>query len=126
MTASPTAHIRLFVGRFTKLNHAERGHAVPAISRDEVAHLARLSRLALSESELDQFAGQLDSILSHVRTISEVATADVPETASPNPTTNVTRPDVVTPGLTPAEALSGAPAVEEQRFMVPQILGEGE
>lgn len=99
---------------------------MPAISRDEVAHLARLSRLALSDAELDQFAGQLDSILSHVRTISEVAAADVPATASPDPATNVTRPDVLAPCLSPEQALSGAPAVEEQRFMVPQILGEGE
>ncbi|WP_433575967.1 Asp-tRNA(Asn)/Glu-tRNA(Gln) amidotransferase subunit GatC [Nocardia brasiliensis] len=99
---------------------------MPAISRDEVAHLARLSRLALSDAELDQFAGQLDSILSHVRTISEVAAADVPATASPNPTTNVTRSDEVVPCLTPEQALSGAPAAEEQRFVVPQILGEAE
>ncbi|MFJ1457178.1 Asp-tRNA(Asn)/Glu-tRNA(Gln) amidotransferase subunit GatC [Nocardia sp. N2S4-5] len=98
---------------------------MPAISRDEVAHLARLSRLALTEEELDRYAGQLDSILSHVQVIAEVA-ADVPATASPNPTTNVTRPDTVVPGLAPEQALSGAPAVEEQRFMVPQILGEGE
>ncbi|GAB2707899.1 Asp-tRNA(Asn)/Glu-tRNA(Gln) amidotransferase subunit GatC [Nocardia mexicana] len=98
---------------------------MPAISRDEVAHLARLSRLALTDDELDLYAGQLDSILSHVRVISEVA-ADVPATASPNPTTNVTRPDTIVEGLTPEQALSGAPAVEEQRFMVPQILGEGE
>ncbi|MEU1982282.1 Asp-tRNA(Asn)/Glu-tRNA(Gln) amidotransferase subunit GatC [Nocardia sp. NPDC019395] len=97
-----------------------------AISRDEVAHLARLSRLALSEAELDQFAGQLDSILSHVQTISEVAAADVPATASPDPVTNVTRADEVRPGLSPDQALSGAPASEEQRFLVPQILGEGE
>ncbi|MFC3961258.1 Asp-tRNA(Asn)/Glu-tRNA(Gln) amidotransferase subunit GatC [Nocardia jiangsuensis] len=99
---------------------------MPAISRDEVAHLARLSRLALSDDELDQFAGQLDSILSHVRTISEVAAADVPATATPNPVANVTRLDEVRPCLTPEQALSGAPAVEEQRFLVPQILGEGE
>lgn len=97
-----------------------------AISRDEVAHLARLSRLALSEDELDQFAGQLDSILSHVQTISEVAAADVPATSSPDPVTNVTRADEVRPGLTPHQALAGAPAAEEQRFLVPQILGEGE
>ncbi|MEV0360231.1 MULTISPECIES: Asp-tRNA(Asn)/Glu-tRNA(Gln) amidotransferase subunit GatC [Nocardia] len=99
---------------------------MPAISRDEVAHLARLSRLALSDDELDQFAGQLDSILSHVRTISEVAAADVPATATPNPVANVTRLDEVRPCLTPEQALSGAPAAEEQRFLVPQILGEGE
>lgn len=97
---------------------------MPAISRDEVAHLARLSRLALTDAELDQFAGQLDSILGHVRAVADVATDDIPATSSPNPVTNVTRPDVVVPGLTPQQALSGAPAVEEQRFLVPQILGE--
>jgi aspartyl-tRNA(Asn)/glutamyl-tRNA(Gln) amidotransferase subunit C len=104
---------------------AERGPAVPAISRDEVAHLARLSRLALTDEELDLYAGQLDSILSHVQVISQVA-ADVPATASPNPTTNVTRPDVPVACLSPEQALSGAPAVDEQRFLVPQILGEAE
>ncbi|WP_137724317.1 Asp-tRNA(Asn)/Glu-tRNA(Gln) amidotransferase subunit GatC [Prescottella subtropica] len=99
---------------------------MPAISRDEVAHLARLSRLALTDAELDEFAGQLDSILSHVKAVAEVATDDVPPTANPNPITNVTRPDVIVPGLTPEQALSGAPAVEQDRFAVPQILGEGE
>lgn len=99
---------------------------MPAISRDEVAHLARLSRLALGDDELDQFAGQLDSILNHVKAVSEVAADDVPPTANPNPVTNVTRPDVVVTGLTPEQALSGAPAVEQDRFAVPQILGEGE
>lgn len=99
---------------------------MPAISRDEVAHLARLSRLELTDEELDHFAGQLDSILSHVRAVSEVAADDVPATASPNPVTNVTRPDALAPSLTPQQALSGAPAEEEQRFKVPQILGESE
>jgi aspartyl-tRNA(Asn)/glutamyl-tRNA(Gln) amidotransferase subunit C len=99
---------------------------VAAISRDEVAHLARLSRLALTDAELEHYAGQLDSILGHVKAIAEVDTADVPATASPNPVTNVTRPDVAAACLTPEQALSGAPAVQEQRFMVPQILGEGE
>ncbi|AGT92098.1 MAG: gatC [Rhodococcus erythropolis] len=105
---------------------SERGPAVPAISRDEVAHLARLSRLALSDAELDEFAGQLDSILNHVKVVTEVAADDVPPMANPNAVTNVTRPDVIVPGLTPEQALSGAPAVEQDRFAVPQILGEGE
>ncbi|QNG19280.1 Asp-tRNA(Asn)/Glu-tRNA(Gln) amidotransferase subunit GatC [Rhodococcus triatomae] len=99
---------------------------MPAISRDEVAHLARLSRLALTDAELDEFAGQLDSILSHVKVVTEVATGDVTPMANPNAVTNVTRPDVVVPGLTPEQALSGAPAVEQDRFAVPQILGEAE
>ena len=101
-------------------------HAVPAISRDEVAHLARLSRLDLTEDELDHYAGQLDAILSYVATVSEVAADDVPATATPNPVTNVTRPDELRPCLSPEQALAGAPAVEDQRFKVPQILGEAE
>nr|WP_064570645.1 Asp-tRNA(Asn)/Glu-tRNA(Gln) amidotransferase subunit GatC [Gordonia sp. LAM0048] len=95
-----------------------------SISRDEVAHLARLSRLALSEDELDVYAEQLDSILTHVASVSEVAADDVPGTAHPAELANVLRPDVVVPGLTTDAALSGAPAVEQDRFAVPQILGE--
>ncbi|MFT3661646.1 MAG: Asp-tRNA(Asn)/Glu-tRNA(Gln) amidotransferase subunit GatC [Gordonia sp. (in: high G+C Gram-positive bacteria)] len=96
----------------------------PAISRAEVAHLARLSRLALTDDELDQYAAQLDSILGHVAQVAEVAAEDVPPTAHPLDVRHVVRDDVVTPGLTAEQALSGAPAVEQDRFAVPQILGE--
>lgn len=96
----------------------------PAISRAEVAHLARLSRLALTDDELDRYATQLDSILGHVAQVSEVAADDVPPTAHPADLRHVVREDVVVPGLTAEEALSGAPAVEQERFAVPQILGE--
>lgn len=95
-----------------------------AITRDEVAHLARLSRLALGEDELDHFAGQLDQIISAVARVSEVASADVPPTSHPLPITNVFRADEVRPCLTAEQALSGAPAAEEQRFRVPRILEE--
>lgn len=96
----------------------------PVITRDEVAHLARLARLAVTEEELDSFAGQLDSILHHVATVSEVAADEVPPTSHAVPVTNVTRPDVVVAGLTQQEALAGAPAAEAGRFRVPQILAE--
>ncbi|GAC48990.1 Asp-tRNA(Asn)/Glu-tRNA(Gln) amidotransferase subunit GatC [Gordonia aichiensis] len=95
-----------------------------AISRDQVAHLARLSRLALDDDELDLYAQQLDSILTHVAQVSEVAADDVPPTAHPAELANVLREDVVAPGLTTEQALSGAPSVEQDRFAVPQILGE--
>ena len=97
---------------------------MPAITRDEVAHLARLARLAVTPEELDAFAGQLGSILDHVATVAEVAADDVPPTSHAVPVTNVTREDVVVPGLTQQQALSGAPAAEEGRFRVPQILGD--
>ncbi len=107
------------------MNVSHTGSApAPAITRDEVAHLARLARLAVTEDELDSFAGQLDSILHHVATVGEVAADDVPPTSHAVPVSNVTRPDVVVPGLTQAQALAGAPAAEQGRFRVPQILTE--
>jgi aspartyl-tRNA(Asn)/glutamyl-tRNA(Gln) amidotransferase subunit C len=98
--------------------------AMPSITRADVAHLARLSRLALSDDELDQMAGQLEVIISSVARVSEVAGADVPPTSHSVPLTNVFRPDELRPCLTPEAALAGAPAVEDQRFRVPRILDE--
>jgi len=95
-----------------------------AITRDEVAHLARLARLALPEDELDQLAAQLDVIISAVAKVQEVAKGDIPPTSHALPLTNVYHPDEVKPGLTPDQALAEAPAVEDGRFRVPQILGE--
>ena len=97
---------------------------MPEISRDEVAHLADLARIDLSDAELDRLAPQLSVILESVASISGVAGDDVPPTSHALPLTNVFREDVVTPCLTPEQALSGAPEVEEQRFSVPRILGE--
>ena len=97
-----------------------------AISREEVAHLARLSRLAVTEQELDQFAGQLDVILQSVARIGDVAADDIPPTSHSVPLTNIYRDDVVRPSLTQEEALSGAPDSAEGRFRVPRILDEEE
>ncbi|GHJ49932.1 aspartyl/glutamyl-tRNA(Asn/Gln) amidotransferase subunit C [Catellatospora sp. TT07R-123] len=97
-----------------------------AISREEVAHLARLSRLAVTDQELDRFAGQLDVILQSVARVGEVAADDIPPTSHAVPLENVLREDVVVPGLTRAEALSGAPDAAEDRFRVPQILADEE
>ncbi len=97
---------------------------MPEITREEVGHLADLARIDLSADELDHLAPQLSVILDSVASISGVASEDVPPTSHPLPLTNVTRPDVVVPGLTADEALAGAPAAEQQRFAVPRILGE--
>jgi len=97
---------------------------VPTISRDEVAHLARLARLAVTEEELDLFAGQLDVILASVARVSEVAAADIPPTSHAVGLTNVFRADVPRPGLRQRDALAGAPAAEDGRFRVPRILDE--
>ena len=95
-----------------------------AISRDEVANLARLARIAMSDAELDHLAGEMDVILGAVARVQEVAGKDVPATSHPLDVNNVVREDEVLPSLLPSEALSGAPESEDQRFKVPQILGE--
>jgi aspartyl-tRNA(Asn)/glutamyl-tRNA(Gln) amidotransferase subunit C len=94
------------------------------ITRDEVAHLARLSRIALSDDELDHLAPQLDQIISAVARVQEVTAEGIPPTTHALPLVNVFREDELRPCLTAADALSQAPAVEQQRFRVPRILGE--
>ena len=96
------------------------------VSRDDVAHLARLARLAVTEDELDLFAGQLGQILSAVARVSEVAAADIPPTSHAVPMTNVFRRDEVVASLPREAILAGAPSVEDDKFRVPRILGEQE
>jgi aspartyl-tRNA(Asn)/glutamyl-tRNA(Gln) amidotransferase subunit C len=95
-----------------------------SISRDDVAHLARLSRLAVTDEELDRFAGQLDQVLAAVARVQEAAVADVAPMSHAVPLTNVLRADEVTPSLPRDAVLAGAPAAEDGRFRVPRILGE--
>jgi aspartyl-tRNA(Asn)/glutamyl-tRNA(Gln) amidotransferase subunit C len=112
---------------------------VSQISRDDVAHLARLARLALTDDEIDSFSGQLDAILEHVSRIQAVDVTGVEATDNPVSRragaqrlgetagdVNVTRPDTAVPSLSQQQALSGAPRVEQGRFAVPQILGESQ
>ena len=98
---------------------------MPEITREQVAHLARLSRLAMQDDELDHLAAQLDVILGAVAKIGEVSdAADVPPTTHAVPIENVTRPDVVRPSLPRDAVLAGAPEAEDGRFRVPRILDE--
>ena len=94
------------------------------IARDDVAHLARLSRLALADDELDHLAPQLDVIIAAVARVQEVAADGIPATSHAVPLVNVFRDDVVEPPLGAGKALDQAPAVEQQRFRVPRILAE--
>ncbi len=95
-----------------------------SITRDEVAHLAKLSRLALTEDELDHFSGQLDVIIGAVARVQEVAAAGIPPTTHAADLENVYREDVIVPPLDAGLVLSQAPAAEAGRFRVPRILTE--
>jgi aspartyl-tRNA(Asn)/glutamyl-tRNA(Gln) amidotransferase subunit C len=95
-----------------------------SISRDDVAHLARLARIALADDELDHMAEQLDVILGAVARVQEVVAGDIPPTSHAVPLINVFRPDELAPALGADAALAAAPAAEGGRFRVPQILGD--
>lgn len=97
---------------------------MPSIGRDDVARLADLARIQLTDEEVDRLSGEFDAIMDAVASVSEVATADVPATTHPIPMTNVFREDTVTDTLTQEQALAAAPHPEDGRFGVPQILGE--
>jgi aspartyl-tRNA(Asn)/glutamyl-tRNA(Gln) amidotransferase subunit C len=97
---------------------------VATISRADVAHLAALARISMTDAELDAMAGQLDVILGSVGRVQEVAAADIPPTSHAVPLTNVFRDDVPVPSLAAEDALAAAPMAEEQRFRVPRILDE--
>jgi aspartyl-tRNA(Asn)/glutamyl-tRNA(Gln) amidotransferase subunit C len=94
------------------------------ITPEDVAHVARLARLELTEEELERFTGQLDAVLDHAADVAALDTAGVPPTAHPLPLRNVLRDDAPRPGLDREEVLAQAPAVEDGRFLVPRILGE--
>ena len=100
------------------------GEAGASITRDEVAHLATLARIDLSEAELDRMLGELGVILTSVAEVQQAPTEGVEPMSHPMPLVNVTRPDEVRPGLTAEQALAMAPQAEEQRFAVPRILGD--
>jgi aspartyl-tRNA(Asn)/glutamyl-tRNA(Gln) amidotransferase subunit C len=94
------------------------------LTRDEVAHLAHLSRLAVTDEELDLFAGQLGAVLDAVAQVGKADVADVPPTTHAVPMTNVFREDVARPSLPRDVVLAGAPAAEDGRIRVPRILQE--
>ena len=94
------------------------------VTREEIAHLARLARLAVTDEELDLYAGQLSAVLDAVAQVQKAPVEDVPPTTHAVPMTNVFRPDVARPSLPRDVVLAGAPAAEDDRFRVPRILGE--
>ena len=103
---------------------SEHESGATGLTREDVAHVARLALLELTDDELDQFTGQLAAVLEHARDVEALDVADVAPTHHPYQLENIMRPDVVVPSLDRAEVLAAAPAVEDDRFRVPPALGE--
>lgn len=97
-----------------------------ALSREQVLHVARLARLALTDEEVERFAHQLSDILEHAARVTSLATEDVAPTSHAIALVNVFRDDEPQPCLPQEKALSTAPEVEDGRFKVPKIMEEPE
>ncbi len=89
-----------------------------ALTREQVAHIAELAKLMLTEEEVDKMTRQLSEILDAAARLNELNTEAIPPTASVIPNQNVMRPDLVTPSLTRAEVLQNAPDTDPQREFI--------
>jgi aspartyl-tRNA(Asn)/glutamyl-tRNA(Gln) amidotransferase subunit C len=95
-----------------------------ALRREDVAYVAKLARLVLSDAELDQFTEQLGQVLEHANDMRSLDLENVVATTHPFGLVNVVRDDVVRASLDRDEVLAMAPDSEDGRFAVPRIIGE--
>lgn len=94
------------------------------LSHDMVRSIAELARLELSDDEIALYSSQLSAILQYFEHLQQVDTSEVPPTAGVLPLTNVLRPDVAAPALTPQEVIANAPDSRDDQFRVSAILDE--
>jgi aspartyl-tRNA(Asn)/glutamyl-tRNA(Gln) amidotransferase subunit C len=94
------------------------------ITPEEVAHVARLARLAVDDDEVARLVVELGEVLEHAQEVSALDTEGVPPSSHPLPFANVLRDDEVRPGLERSRFLAGAPAVEGDMVKVPRVAGE--
>jgi aspartyl-tRNA(Asn)/glutamyl-tRNA(Gln) amidotransferase subunit C len=94
------------------------------LRREDVAKVAKLARLSLSEAELDEFTAQLAQVLEHANDIAALDLEGVVATAHPFGLINVVRDDVLRASLSRDEVLAMAPDARDGRFAVPRIMGE--
>jgi aspartyl-tRNA(Asn)/glutamyl-tRNA(Gln) amidotransferase subunit C len=92
------------------------------ISKTEVAHVARLARLALDETEIATLTGEMDTILDYVEQLNRLDTVGIVPTAHAVPMENAFREDEVKPGFTAEQALSNAPDVADSAFCVRRVI----
>jgi aspartyl-tRNA(Asn)/glutamyl-tRNA(Gln) amidotransferase subunit C len=92
------------------------------ITRAEVAHVARLARLGLTDEEMDRFVSELDHILDAMQELRQLDTSAIPPTAQVIPLHNVMRDDVARPSWPVDDILENAPQIRDGQFLVPPVL----
>ena len=96
---------------------------MPGLSRDDVAHVAHLARLGLTDDELARLEGQLNHILDQYAILAQIDTEAIPPTAQTIELENILRDDVARPSLLVEDVLANAPDREGDFIRVPPILG---
>jgi aspartyl-tRNA(Asn)/glutamyl-tRNA(Gln) amidotransferase subunit C len=97
----------------------------PKITQDDVRHVAHLSRLKLSEGQVEHFTQQLEAILEYVGKLNELDIVGVEPMAHPLDQTDALRADESGGELSPEDALRNAPEQSPPYFKVPKVMGEG-
>ena len=97
-----------------------------SLSRDDVAHVAHLARLGLTDAELGRLEGELNHILDQYTRLTELDTDAIEPTAQTIELQNILRDDVVRPSFSQAEALANAAESRDGFFVVPPILDKGD
>lgn len=95
-----------------------------ALTRDEVRKVALLSRLELTDAEIDEQAKHLNDLLSQFEKLQSLDLTGIEPTSHSIPLVNVLRNDVMRPGLSREETLANAPEARDGCFVVPRIVGE--
>ena len=98
--------------------------AEPRISREDVRHVARLARLALSDDELARMRVEMSAILDYMDKLRSLDTTGVEPTSHAVPLRNVMREDEPAPSLPLDEMLANAPDRDGDTFRVPRIIEE--
>ena len=93
-----------------------------ALTTEEVRHIARLARLALTDDEVERYREQLSGILDHFQVLNDIDISDVPPTAQSLDQVNVTRPDEVRDSLPTEDVLRNAPRAEDGYLRVRAVL----
>ncbi|MBI1922225.1 MAG: Asp-tRNA(Asn)/Glu-tRNA(Gln) amidotransferase subunit GatC [Geobacter sp.] len=92
------------------------------ITQEQVEHVAKLARLALSQEEIATFTGQMDGILAYVEKLNELDTSGIIPTSHAVPVENAFREDEVRPSIGTDNALANAPDRVEDFFRVPKVI----
>lgn len=93
------------------------------LTRDDVLKLAALSRLQLTDEEIEKFRGELSEILDYVEVLDKVDTTGLEPTYQLSGLKNITRPDeLIDYGLSTDELLKNAPEIKDKQFKVKRVL----